>query len=411
MLLRQFLREDGVIFVSIDDNELATLKLLCDSLFTANGYVGSFVWRRRTPSAMKSDLFSSDHEYVLAYALPNFSFLGVSKTYSGYANPDEDTRGEWTSGDLTVGMNKEQRPNQFFDLINPATGKIYPANPNRVWSFIPESMNKLIAENRIIFPESTKQQPKLKRFKNELKRDTNPVSTWLTDVGLNAEGSREIQTILGEQAFQYSKPRSLIEHLLKVSAPKDAIILDSFAGSGTTAHAVLNLNQQDGGNRQFILVEMDENIATTVTAERNKRVIEGYKNAKGEKIAGLGGGFQFCRLSTEPLFTAEGQVRDDVSFAQLAEFVWFKETGAGFTGLANSPLIGIFEGRAIYLLYNGILKDLSPDGGNVLSPALFKLLPPFNGDKVIYAAAIKGGTTWLDRENITFKQTPYALEV
>jgi adenine-specific DNA-methyltransferase len=257
-LARELLAEDGVIFVSIDDNEFAELKLLCDSVLNATCFVGAFVWRRRTSSAMKSDLFSSDHEYVLAYALPAFSFLGIGKSYSSYSNPDNDPRGEWTSGDLTVGMTKEQRPNQFFDLINPATGKSYPANPSRVWSFIPETMNRLISENKIIFPENIRLQPKLKRFRNELKRDTNPVSTWMVDVGLNAEGSREIQEILGSQIFQYPKPRSLIEHLLKVSAPKDAVTLDFFAGSGTTAHAVLKLNAEDGGNRRFILVSSTE---------------------------------------------------------------------------------------------------------------------------------------------------------
>ena len=146
-----------------------------------------------------------------------------------------------------------------------------------------------------------------------------------------------------------------------------------------------------------------------LTAERNKRVIEGYSNAKGEQVEGLGGGFQFCRLSEEPLFTAEGQVRPDVTFAQLAEFVWFKETGTGFTGNADSPLLGLYEGRAVYLLYNGILKDKTPDGGNVLTPAIFNLLPVFTGGKVIYAAAVKGGVKWLERENIVFKQTPYEL--
>ena len=125
---------------------------------------------------------------------------------------------------------------------------------------------------------------------------------------------------------------------------------------------------------------------------------------------GCGGGFQFCRLSAEPLFDADGQIRADVKFAQLAEFVWFAETGTGFTGTADSPLLGIHEGRAIYLLYNGILKDKSVAGGNVLTGPVFDVLPKFSGPKVIYAAANRMGAR-AAREGITFKQTPYALEV
>ena len=125
----------------------------------------------------------------------------------------------------------------------------------------------------------------------------------------------------------------------------------------------------------------------------------------------MGGGFQFCTLSPEPLFTADGQIRADVKFAQLAEFVWFVETGTGFTGRADSPLLGMHEGRAIYLLYNGILKDKSVAGGNVLTGPVFDILPLFDGPKVIFAAANRLGAPRLAREQIIFKQTPYALAV
>lgn len=173
---------------------------------------------------------------------------------------------------------------------------------------------------------------------------------------------------------------------------------------------MLKQNAEDGGNRRFILVEMDENIARTVTAERVRRVATGYTNAKGQAVPGLGGGFQFCRLSAEPLFDADGQIRANVRVAQLAEFVWFAETGTGFTGAADSPLLGVHEGRAIYLLYNGILKDKSVAGGNVLIGPVFEMLPAFADPKVIYAAANRMGGR-AAREAITFKQTPYALDL
>lgn len=177
---------------------------------------------------------------------------------------------------------------------------------------------------------------------------------------------------------------------------------------------MLKQNAEDRGNRRFILVEMDEKIAQGVTAERIKRVASGYADAQNHVVEGLGGGFQFSRLSAEPLFDAAGQIRRDVIFAALAAFVWFAETGTGLPpavrGNVDSPLLGVHEGRAIYLLYNGILKDKSAAGGNVLTGPVFDLLPKHAGPKVIYAAANRMGGR-AAREGITFKQTPYALEV
>ncbi len=155
---------------------------------------------------------------------------------------------------------------------------------------------------------------------------------------------------------------------------------------------------------------MSREIADNITRVRLEKAAFGYTTPKGDVIDGLDSGFQFCRLSQEPLFDADGQIRTDVRFAQLAEFVWFAETGTGYTGSADSSLIGIHEGRAIYLLYNGILKDLSVGGGNVLTGTVFHALPTFDGPKVIYAAANRMGSR-AARENITFKQTPYALDV
>ena len=239
-----------------------------------------------------------------------------------------------------------------------------------------------------------------------------PWTWWPHDeVGHTDESRKEVQDIFGTQtAFDTPKPTRLIRRILQIATDKDSLILDSFAGSGTTGHAVLKQNAEDGGNRRFILVEMDENIAQNVTAERVKRVATGYTNAKGNTVEALGGGFQFCRLSDEPLFTAEGQIRADVTFAQLAEFVWFAETGSGYTGRGDSPLLGVHEGRGIYLLYNGILKDKSVGGGNVLTGPVFDVLPKFAGAKVMLDEGNRiGGRA--AREGITFKQTPYALEV
>jgi adenine-specific DNA-methyltransferase len=197
-LAKNLLRDDGVIFISIDDNENSDLKIICNDIFGEENFIGTFVWRRRAPSALAEKLVSTDHEYVIAFQKQVFISMGKAKEYSSYSNPDNDPRGEWVAGDLTVGMSKEQRPNQYYPLINPVTGKTYPANPNRVWGFIPESMNKLLQENRVVFPDDTTKRPMIKRFRSELKSEVNPVTTWMNDVGLNSEGTRELQQILDE---------------------------------------------------------------------------------------------------------------------------------------------------------------------------------------------------------------------
>ena len=268
-----------------------------------------------------------------------------------------------------------------------------------------------VTENRIWWgAKGTNSVPALKNFLSEIQQGMMPVSLLKYEVvGHTDEAAKELRELVPWIKFT-PKPTRLIQHLLRIATDKDSLTLDSFAGSGTSGHAVLKQNAEDGGNRRFILVEMDQSIAQNVTAERVKRVATGYTNAKGNAVEGLGGGFQFCRLSAEPLFTAEGQIRSDVTFAQLAEFVWFAETGSGYTGKGDSPLLGEHEGRAIYLLYNGILKDKSIAGGNVLTGPVFDVLPKFAGPKVIYAAANRMGGR-AAREGITFKQTPYALEV
>jgi site-specific DNA-methyltransferase (adenine-specific)/adenine-specific DNA-methyltransferase len=225
-------------------------------------------------------------------------------------------------------------------------------------------------------------------------------------------GTNEVKAIFGDgKAFDFPKPSGLPQLLISAISDTDSIILDSFAGSGTTAHAVLKQNAEDGGNRKFILVEMEEKIAAEITAERVRRVAGGYTDSKGNAVPGLGSGFQFCRLSAEPLFNEFGDIRDDVTFAELADFVWFAETGIGYTGAADSPMLGTHEGRAIYLLFNGILGDRKPKGGNILTKAILESLPPHAGPKVIYAAATRLGSAALQREQIVFKQTPYAIEV
>ncbi len=285
LVARQLLREDGVIFVSIDDNEVTHLRKVMDEVFGEENFAGSFVWKRRASTAMADKQISTDHEYVIAYGMSAYTAIGVPKSYEHFTNPDNDPRGEWVSGDLTVGMGKDLRPNQFYPLVNPKTGKVYEPNPNRVWAYIPESMNKLIQENRILFPEDTARRPMVKRFKSELKSDTNPISTWMTEVPTNSVATREIREVFPEGSFDYPKSTNLLSHLITSNTLEGDLVLDFFAGSGTTAHATI------ATNRKFILVQIPEASDTVsdayragfkkisdITIERVKRVIQGYGN-------------------------------------------------------------------------------------------------------------------------------------
>ena len=234
------------------------------------------------------------------------------------------------------------------------------------------------------------------------------------DVGHTDEAKKEINNILEKDVdFDTPKPTRLMEQILQIATNPGDLILDSFAGSGTTAHAVLKLNNAipDKRQRRFILVEMEPNIVRDVTSLRVSRAANGYTNSKGEQIPALGGGFRFCELG-HPLFDESGKIRHSVRFADLARHVYFSETGEPLpaTATPDSPLLGVHNGTAVYLLYNGILKDKSPDGGNVLTRALFAMLPEHNGQKVIYGTACKIGPEQRRRGGIVFKQLPYKLK-
>ena len=285
LVARQLLREDGVIFVSIDDNEVTHLRKVMDEVFGEESFAGVFVWKRRASTALTDRQISSDHEYVIAYGMEKFVASGLEKSYAAFKNPDNDSRGEWVSGDLTVGMGKDLRPNQYYPLIDPETGKVYPANPNRVWAYVPESMQVLIKEKRILFPADTDRRPMIKRFRSELKSETNPLSTWLSEVPTNSSATKQVREIFPEGGFDYPKSTKLLSHLIDGSVEKGDLVLDFFAGSGTTAHSAMST-----GHR-FILVQIPEATdqdsdafnagfkrISDITIERVKRVIQGYGN-------------------------------------------------------------------------------------------------------------------------------------
>ncbi|AVD88552.1 site-specific DNA-methyltransferase [Pseudomonas sp. SWI44] len=414
VLLKQFLRDDGAIFVSIDDNEVATLRLLMDEIFGANNFVTQIEWQKIYTVKNSARYFSEMHDHIICFAKNKHKWSinlipRASKQDDAFKNPDNDPRGPWKATPFHA---RNVYSQGLYEIESPVGKRISPPS-GTYWRYSRDSFDRMLAEDRIWWGKNGEGVPAVKRFLSEVKDGVTPTTLWLhEDAGHNAEAKNEVREILSKLPSETitPKPIRLIQRILQIATDKDSLILDSFAGSGTTGHAVLQQNAEDAGSRRFILVEMGEGLAQNMTAERVRRVAQGYSNAKEQSIEGLGGGFQFCRLSEHPLFNADGQIRSDVTFAQLAEFVWFAETGTGFVGQAESPLLGVHEGRAIYLLYNGILKDKSVSGGNVLTGPVLDVLPTFAGPKVIYAAANRLGAR-AAREGITFKQTPYALEV
>lgn len=287
-IAKNLLSEKGVIFISIDDNEQSQLKLLCDSIFNEQKFVALFQWRKRTA---KSDVpygISQDCESILCYANSNFRAAIKGKERKYYETPDFPNK-PWRFHDLTKQTTIEERPNSNFNIVNPKNGDIFPVNPLRSWAITEETFEYYYKQNRIIFPGDypflSISKPVLRYWKeDDLKKAGDDfglvaASTYLPSdiVGMTQDGTKEITEIFATKIFSFPKPINLIKYIVGISTAKthNAIILDFFAGSGTTGHAVMKLNVEDGGSRKFILCTNNENnICRDVTYERIKRVIE-----------------------------------------------------------------------------------------------------------------------------------------
>lgn len=289
-IAKKLLSDKGVIFISIDDNEQAQLKLLCDEVFGQRGFVGNVIWQSRT-SISNDDYISTNHNHTLIYSRNRdlITFYGEKLSMDGYINPDNDSRGPWKLVPIDA---NHPGGDTIYPITNPKTGVEYYPPTNRIWAYSRVGMQKLIDDGRIKFGINDDSSPKKKLFYYERieKGDTKTPSSLLLDAQTTKDGTNELIEILGGKKFDYPKPSQLIKRLLTYSSlySKEHIILDFFAGSGTTLHATMQLNAEDGGHRQCILVTNNENnICEEVTYERNKRVIEGYTTPKGAKVEGL----------------------------------------------------------------------------------------------------------------------------
>ncbi|RVZ14414.1 site-specific DNA-methyltransferase [Helicobacter pylori] len=341
-LARDLLKEDGVIFISIDDNECANLKILCDEIFGEGNFVATIIWEKKYSPQNHTKWFSDNHDFILLYTKdkeiwrPNL-LPRTSEMNARYKNLDNDERGVWKSSDLSVGSAVERN---IYPIFNPYTKQeIYPPH-GRSWVYSQEKLQELIADNRIFFPTSGSGVPCYKRFLSEVKQGATPLTIWkYTEVGHTQDAKREIKEIFeGQALFDTPKPEALLKRILEISTQENDIILDFFAGSGTTAHAVMELNAEDKGNREFILVQIDEEIKedksaydfcknvlksakpviSDITIERVKRAAQ--KIIESSKDGGLDLGFKVYTLQDKAQITND---REEITLFNRSDLTPF----------------------------------------------------------------------------------------
>ena len=396
-LVQKLLAEDGAVFISIDDNEQAHLKLVCDEIFGASNFAATFVWQKRY-SRENREAIGDSHEYVLCYVgnLERFketrNLLPITeKQRRIFKNPDDDPRGPWQSISMLA---QGFRPNQMYEIIAP-NGTVHRPPEGNCWRHIQPEFDKLVAADRIYFGPDGNGVPRKKSFLSDAKGLVP--WTWLPheDVGHTDEAKKEQKVIFdGHIPFDTPKPVRLIETLLFIATDPNAIVLDCFAGSATTAHAVLNLNKKDGGHRKFILVELMD-YADSLTADRVKRVIKGYGEGKNA-VEGTGGDFSFYEIG-EPILVGDepNAAADEES---VKDYVWFTETRTKRTRSdGEKNLLGVNFGTAYYYWHNA-------EEPVVLNRKLLHTIKTKAESYVIYADMCALGEAELEKFHITFKK-------
>ena len=411
-LLRELLAEDGAIFVSIDDNEQHHLRMLMDEIFGAENFISNVVWQKKYSPQNDAKHFSDNHDFILCYAKSksDWQIIPLPRTVKQnerYENPDDDPRGAWKSSGLDV---KTYAAEYDFPITTPS-GRVVNPPLGKCWRYSPGRFAELVADNRIWFGPDGNNVPSIKRFLSEVKQGITPLTLWThQEVGHTQSATQEVNRI--GTVFANPKPHTLVDRILRVATGPDDIILDSFAGSGTTAHAVLALNKADGGNRQFILVEC-EDYADTITAERVRRVINGVPGARDKALQeGLGGSFAYCTLGApidpEKMLTGEALP----SWSSLAAYLLHTAAGLSVGGeLQPQDGDGRFyetESTAWYLFYQPEINWLRSSAA-VLTEDQAKRINESGKAAYVFAADKYIGQRMLTDLNITFCQLPYEL--
>lgn len=409
-LLRELLREDGAIFVSIDDNEVHRLRTLMDEVFGEESFLGQITWKsRNTDNRLKTNL-STDHEYVVVYGKSEFSGLeGRVINRSDFQNPDNDPRGPYVTDPLTGKATAEDRRNLHYQIRNPKTGDVWEPDASRGWITDEKGFKRLLEEDRIWWPpDASTGKPRKKRFLTETK-ERMPASTFWPDMK-GQTGADELDGIMGERVFAFPKAVDFIKRVLDYGSDKDSIILDSFAGSGTTAHAVLALNKEDGGNRRFVLVET-EDYAESITAERVRRVIKGVPSAKAEGLKqGFGGTFSFFELGKPMRLESLLDGTNLPVYEALAGYVFFTATGEEWNPKRlkrEEWFIGESRLHDVFLIYEPEAERLKE---MALTLEIARKLPRVSGkQKLVFAPTKYLDQDFLEQYRITFCQLPFQI--
>ena len=414
-LLRELLRDDGAIFVSIDDNEVHRLRSLMDEIFGEDNFVATAIWQKIFSPKNTAKYFSEDHDFILVYArnievwTPNLLERG-EQAVKRYKNPDNDPRGVWSSSDLTA---RNYYSLGTYEVTSPSGKKFKPSVGN-YFRVSPEKFEQLDKDDRIWWGPKGGSMPRLKRYLSEVKKGVVPQTLWLhSEVGHTQDAKKELVSVLdferSEDVFNTVKPTSLIRHILQIATDKDSIILDSFAGSGTTAHAVLALNKEDGGDRRFVLIECEDYV-DSITAERVRRVIEGVPSAKDKSLKeGLGGTFSYFRLG-KPMrqeSLLDGSNLPD--YEKLASYLFFTATGEEFAPdrlRRDRWFIGSSRLYDVFLLYDADVEKLKE---MALTLEVARKLPRTNRNRLVFAPTKYLEPEFLHRYRITFQQLPFQI--
>jgi adenine-specific DNA-methyltransferase len=413
-LLKELLSEDGVIFISIDDNEVHHLRMLMDEIFNEENFIASIVWQRIVPPRSGAKHISTNHDYILVYAKNN-TLLSInlaertSEQLKRYRNSDDDPRGDWAPDNLAA---RNYYSKGIYEITTPS-GRIVSGPPKgSYWRVSKEKFLELDKDNRIWWGENGSNVPTMKRFLSEIQEGVTITSWWDQKIsGDTAMSKKEIKVIFeDEEPFITPKPVKLIKKLLQAITNENSIILDSFAGSGTTAHAVLDLNKEDDGNRKFILIEC-EDYADNITAERVRRVIKGVPNAKDEKLKeGLGGTFSYFELG-EPIDIEKLLKGDGLPpYLELARYVFYTATGEEFDSTKideNTGFIGESKDYEVYLFYKPDIDYLKT---TALTLDRAKSFGPYRGKKrLVFAPMRYLDQEYLTKYNLEYCQLPYEI--
>ncbi len=412
-LLRELMSENGAIFISCDDNEQHNLRCLLDEIFGAENFVANIMWQKKYAASNDATGIAAMHDFIIVYQKTNLFnrnlFPRTDKQDKLYKYDDDDGKGLWRSDNLLV---KSFSENSVFPIVNPITNEEYNPAKGSSWRGSKETIDRWLKEKRIFFGKDGKGAPQLKRYLNEVQQGIVPTTWWsFEDAGHNDAANKELTDILGDKKlFDTPKPTTLLSLILKLSTNKDSIILDSFAGSGTTAHAVLDLNKEDSGNRKFILIEQ-EDYANTITAERVRRVIKGVKTAKNEKLKnGLGGTFSYFELGPTIEMESILQGKNLPSYEEFARYIFYTATGEEFNEKKINDKTGLIGETKNYELYMFYKPDVEWLKRNALTLDGVKAMPKFKGKQRLVFAPAKYVDDYTCLENrIDFCQLPYEI--